>query len=76
MRPYYLSEVFGFASNRNIDFKNDFKWLKHSFLKSIMEEKVILYIHPSTSNIFPESIKRINNPKILKNNVKKHYLIT
>ena len=72
--PYYLNEIFGFASNCSIGTRNNFSKVKNHFRETNMGQKAISYIGTSIWNRLPDSIKRANSLNTFKHDVKKHYL--
>ena len=55
--PYYLNEIFEFATHCRIGTRNNFSKLKNPFSKTNMGQKAISYTGPSIWNNWPDSIK-------------------
>ena len=72
-RPYYMKEVFEYASQGRISSRNNYAKLKVPFCKTTMGQKSLSYIGPSVWNKLPSSMKR-NSLNKFKHDVKKHYL--
>ena len=72
--PYYMKEVFEYASQGRISSRNNLAKLKIPFLKTNMGQKRLSYIAPSVRNKLPSSMKRSNSLNKFNHDVKKHYL--
>ena len=72
--PYYLTEIFEFASPCRIDITNKFVKLKIPFCKTNMGQKAILFVGPSLRNSSPELIKKADNLNTFKYNFKNYCL--
>ena len=72
--PYYMKEVFEYASQGRISSRNNLAKLKIPFLKTNMVQKRLSYIGPSVRNKLPSSMKRSNSLNKFNHDVKKHYL--
>ena len=72
--PYYMKEVFEYASQGRISSRNNLAKLKIPFLKTNMGQKRLSYIGPSVRNKLPSSMKRSNSLNKFNHDVKKHYL--
>ena len=72
--PYYMKEVFEYASQGRIISRSNYAKLKVSFRKTTMGQKSLSYIGPSVWNKFPSSMKRKISLNKFKHDVKKHYL--
>ena len=73
-RPYYMKEVFEYASQGRISSRNNYAKLKVPFCKTTMGQKSLSYIGPSVWNKLPSSMKRNISLNKFKHDVKKHYL--
>ena len=71
--PYYMKEVFKYASQGRISSRNNYAKLKVPFCKTTMGQKSLSYIGPSVWNKLASSTKR-NSLNKFKHDVKKHYL--
>ena len=71
--PYYMKEVFEYASQGRIISRSNYAKLKVSFRKTTMGQKSLSYIGPSVWNKFPSSMKRKISLNKFKHDVKKHY---
>ena len=56
--PYYMKEVFEYASQGRISSRNNYARLKVPFRKTTMGQKSLSYIGPSVWNKLPSSMKR------------------
>ena len=72
--PYYIKEVFKYASQDRISSINNYARLKVPFCKTTMRQKSFSYIVRSVWNKMPSSKKRNISLNTLKHDVKKHYL--
>ena len=72
--PYYMKEVFEYASQGRISSRNNYAKLKVPFRKTTMGQKSLSYIGPSVWNKLPSSMKRNISLNKFKHDVKKHYL--
>ena len=72
--PYYMEEVFEYASQGRISSRNNHAKLKDPFRKTTMGQKSLSYISPSVWNKLPSSMKRNISLNKFKHDVKKHYL--
>ena len=70
--PYYMKEVFEYASQGRISSRNNYARLKVPFRKTTMGQKSLSYIGPSVWNKLPSSMKRNISLNMLKHDVKKH----
>ena len=78
--PYYMKEVFEYASQgsiRNNNYasssRNNYAKLKVPFRKTTMRQKSLSYIGPSVWNKLPISMNRNISLNKFKHHVKKHY---
>ena len=67
--PYYMKEVFEYASQGRISSRNNYAKLKVPFRKTTMGQK-----SPSVWNKLPSLMKRNISLNKFKHDVKKHYL--
>ena len=58
--PYYLKEIFEFATHCRIDTRNKYAKFKIPFRKTNIEQKAISFVGPSLWNSLPELIKKTN----------------
>ena len=72
--PYYMKEVFEYASQERISSRNNYAKLKVPFCKTTMGQKSPSYIGPSVWNKLPSSMKKNISLNKFKHDVKKHYL--
>ena len=72
--PYYMKEVFEYASQGRISSRNNYAKLKVSFRKATMGQKSLSYIGHSVWNKLPNSLKRNMSLNKFKHDMKKHYL--
>ena len=72
--PYYMKEVFEYASQGRINSRNNYTELKVPFGKTTMGQKSLSYIGPSVWKKLPSSMKRNIILNKFKHDVKKHYL--
>ena len=72
--PYYMKEVFEYASQGRISSRNNCTRLKVPFRKTTMGQKSLSYIGPSVWNKLPSSLKRSISLSTFKHDVKKSYL--
>ena len=72
--PYYMKEVFEYASQGRISSRNNYAKLKVPFRKNTMGKKSLLYIGDSVWDKLSSSIKRNISLNEFKHDVKKHYL--
>ena len=72
--PYYMKEVFEYASQGRISSRNNYAKLKVPFRKTTMGQKSLSYIGPSVWNKLPSSMKRNISLNKFKHDVKKRYL--
>ena len=72
--PYYMKEVFEYASQGRISSRNNYAKLKVPFCKTTMGQKSPSYIGPSVWNKLPSSMKKNISLNKFKYDVKKHYL--
>ena len=72
--PYYMKEVFEYASQGRISSRNNYARLKVPFRKTTMGQKSLSYIGPSVWNKLSSSVKRSISLTTFKLVVKKHYL--
>ena len=72
--PYFMKEVFEYASQERISSRNNYAKLKVPFRKTTMGQKSLSYIGPSVWNKLPSSMKRNISLNKFKHDVKKHYL--
>ena len=72
--PYYMKEVFEYASQERISSRNNYAKLKVPFRKTTMGQKSLSYIRPSVWNKLPSLMKRNISLNKFKHDVKKHYL--
>ena len=72
--PYYMKEVFEYASQGRISSRNNYAKLKVPFRKTTMGQKSLSYIGPSVWNKLPSLMKRNISLNKFKHDVKKHYL--
>ena len=72
--PYYMKEVFEYASQGRISSRNNYARLKVPFRKTTMGQKSLSYIGPSVWNKLPSSMKRNISLDKFKHDVKKYYL--
>ena len=72
--PYYMKEVFEYASQGRISSRNNYAKLKVPFRKTTMGQKSLSYIGPSVWNKLPSSMKRNISLNKFKHDVKKNYL--
>ena len=72
--PYYMKEVFEYASQGRISSRNNCTRLKVPFRKTTMGQKSLSYIGPSVWNKLPSSLKRSISLNTFKHDVKKSYL--
>ena len=72
--PYYMKEVFEYASQGRISSRNNYAKLKVPFRKTTMGQKSLSYIGPSVWNKLPSSMKKNISLNKFKHDVKKHYL--
>ena len=56
--PYYMKEVFEYASQGRISSRNNYAKLKVPFRKTTMGQKSLSYIGPSVWNKLPSLMKR------------------
>ena len=56
--PYYLKEIFEFASHCRIDTRNNFVKLKIPFCKTSMGQKTISFVGLALWNSLPELIQK------------------
>ena len=71
--PYYMKEVFEYASQGRISSRNNYAKLKVPFRKTTMGQKSLSSIGPSVWKKLPSSMKR-NSLNKFKYDVKKNYL--
>ena len=71
--PYYLNEVFEFASSGNISLRNNFLKLKQPFRNTNTGQKALSFIGPSFWNQIPETLKKTDNLNTFKHNLKNHF---
>ena len=71
--PYYLNEVFEFASEGNISLGNNFLKLKRLFRNTNTGQKASYFIGPSFWNQITETLKKTDNLNTFKHNLKKHF---
>ena len=57
--PYYLNEVFEFATKGNISLNNHFLKLKQPFHNKNNGQKALSFIGPSFWNQIPETLKKV-----------------
>ena len=69
--PYYMKEIFEYASQGRISSRNNYTRLKVPFRKSTMGQKSLSYIGPSVWNKLPSSMKRNISLNTFKHDVKK-----
>ena len=72
--PYYMKEVFEYASQGRISSRNNYAKLKVPFRKTTMGQKSLSYIGPSVWNKLPSLMKRNISLNKFKHDAKKHYL--
>ena len=72
--PYYMKEVFEYASQGRISSRNNYAKLKVPFRKTTMGQKSLSYIGPSVWNNLPSSMERSISLNKFKHDKKKHYL--
>ena len=72
--PYYMKEVFEYASQGRISSRNNYAKLKVPFRKTTMGQKSLSYIGPSIWNNLPRSMERSISLNKFKHDKKKHYL--
>ena len=72
--PYYMKEVFEYASQGRISSRNNYAKLKVPFRKATMGQKSLSYIGYSVWNKLPSSLKRNISLNKFKHDMKKHYL--
>ena len=72
--PYYMKEVFEYASQGRISSRNNYAKLKVPFRKTTMGQKSLSYIGPSVWNKLPSSVGRNISLNKFKHDMKKHYL--
>ena len=71
--PYYLNEVFEFASSVNISLRNNFLKFKQPFRNTNTGKKVLSFIGPSFWNQIPETLKTTDNFNTFKHNLKNNF---
>ena len=71
--PYYLIEVFKFASEGNVSLRNNFLKLKRPFRNTSTGHKALSFIGPSFRNQIPQTLKKTDNLNTFKHNLKKHF---
>ena len=71
--PYYMKEVFDYASQGRISSRNNYTKLKIPFRKTTVGQKSLPYVGPSVWNKLPSSMKRNTGLNKFKHDVKKHY---
>ena len=72
--PYYMKEVFEYASQGRISSRNNYAGLKVPFRKTSMSQKSLSYICLSVWSKLPSSMKGNISLNKFKHDVKKHYL--
>ena len=72
--PYYVKEVFEYASQGRISSRNNYARLKVPFRKTTMGQESLSYIGPSVWNKLPSSMKRNISLNTFKHDMKKRYL--
>ena len=70
--PYYMKEVFEYASQERISSRNIYAKLKVPFRKTTTGQKSLSYIGPSVWNKLPSLMKRNISLNKFKHDVKKH----
>ena len=72
--PFYLKEIFEFATHYRIYTRNKFAKLKIPFRKTNIGQKAFSFVDPSLRNSLSELIKKTDNLSTFKRKVKNYCL--